>query len=33
MVNDINFKKDLTYLNKKILPIYLLKLFNWKLIS
>lgn len=33
MVNDINYKKDLTYLNKKILPIYLLKLFNWKLIS
>lgn len=33
IVNDIRFKKDLTYLNKKILPIYLLKLFNWKLIS
>lgn len=33
MVLDLNYKKDLTYLNKKILPIYLLKLFNWKIIS
>lgn len=33
IVNNINPRKDLSYLNKKILPIYLLKLFNWKLIT
>jgi hypothetical protein len=33
MVLDLNFKRDLTYLNKKLLPIYLLKLFNWKIIT
>lgn len=33
MISDIRYKKDLTYLNKKVLPIYLIKLFNWKVIS
>nr|NP_149366.1 ymf76 [Tetrahymena thermophila]AAK77563.1 ymf76 [Tetrahymena thermophila]6Z1P_Be Chain Be, Ymf76 [Tetrahymena thermophila SB210] len=33
VVLDTNFKRDLTYLNKKLIPIYLLKLFNWKIIS
>nr|YP_740718.1 Ymf76 [Tetrahymena malaccensis]ABI51627.1 Ymf76 [Tetrahymena malaccensis] len=33
MILDINFKRDLSYLNKKLIPIYLLKLFNWKIIS
>lgn len=33
LIDEIEPKKDLSYLNKKILPIYLLKLFNWKLIS
>lgn len=28
IVGDIECKRDLSYLNKKILPIYLLKLFN-----
>lgn len=33
LISDIRYKKDLTYLNKKVLPIYLIKLFNWKIIS
>lgn len=33
MISEMKYKKDLSYLNKKLLPIYLLKLFNWKLIS
>lgn len=33
LIDKLNSKKNLSYLNKKILPIYLLKLFNWKLIS
>jgi hypothetical protein len=27
-IKEILYKKDISYLNKKILPIYLLKLFN-----
>lgn len=33
IINDINPKKDISFLTKKILPLYLLKLLNWKLIS
>ena len=28
IVRELNYKKDLSYLNKKLLPLYLLKLFN-----
>lgn len=33
LVRGLNYKKDLSYLNKKLLPLYMLKLFNWKVIS
>jgi len=33
LIDKLNSKKSLSYLNKKTLPLYLLKLFNWKLIS
>lgn len=28
IVKNLNFKNDISYLTKKILPVYLLKLFN-----
>nr|YP_010411947.1 Ymf76 [Tetrahymena rostrata]URP31107.1 Ymf76 [Tetrahymena rostrata] len=31
LINHLNVRKDTSYLNKKTLPIYLLKLLNWKL--
>ncbi len=33
IVRELNYKKDLSHLNKKLLPLYMLKLFNWKVIS
>ena len=33
LIKDLNLKKDTSYLTKKLLPTYLVKLFNWKIIS
>nr|YP_004841710.1 Ymf76 [Ichthyophthirius multifiliis]AEL89252.1 Ymf76 [Ichthyophthirius multifiliis] len=32
-IKNLNFKYNITYFNKKYLPIYYLKLLNWKIIS
>lgn len=33
IIKDLSVKKDISYLTKKLLPTYLIKLFNWKVIS